>query len=101
MPRNGVLDAPSWLPVDALSTYQTMFAMLKVTVAVRETPFAAIANTDVAEASIVKVTVSPELAVAVTVYVGPWYTAADGAVDVKVMVCAFFTANDCWTCGAG
>ena len=35
--RNGELERPSWVPVDALSTYHTMFAMLNVMVAVRDT----------------------------------------------------------------
>src|SRR3954462_15181617 len=60
-----------------------------------------IEHTADATGSIVKLTVSPEVAVAATVYVAPPTVALAGAVDVTLMVCAPLpTANDCWTCGA-
>jgi len=56
-----------------------------------------IEQTEVAEASIVKVTVFPDAPpVAVTVYVGPPIAASEGGVEVKVMACEnSLTANDC------
>src|SRR5258705_11504608 len=47
------------------------------------------------------VTGRAELAVAVTLYVGPPTTAVPGGDDVKLIVCeAAPIANDCWTWGA-
>ncbi|WP_148046214.1 hypothetical protein [Nocardioides marmoriginsengisoli] len=44
---------------------------------------------------------SPEVAVAVTAYVGPWYVAAPGAVEVKVIAWSVLvTPKDCWTWAA-
>ena len=82
---------PAWL---ALITQVP--GPMKVTVAV------AIVHTVLAAASIVKLTGSPDVAVAVTVYVGPPTVAFEGAVEVKLIVCACLTTvNDCCTCGAG
>ena len=54
------------------------------------------AHTDADVASIVSVTASPDVAVAVTVYAGSPNFALAGAVDVKLTVCAPLpTANDC------
>src|SRR6188508_1569629 len=48
-----------------------------------------------------KATARPELAAAVTVYVGPPVAAAPGGVEVKLIVWpAMFTAKDCDTCAA-
>ena len=48
-----------------------------------------------------KATERPELAAAVTVYVGPPVAAPPGGVDVKLIVWpAMLTAKDCETCGA-
>ena len=50
--------------------------------------------------SAVKVTASPELETAVTVY-GESFLSFFGAVDVNVIVCAAFaTVKDCCFCGA-
>ena len=63
-----------------------------------ETVEPAIVQTALAEASMVKVAARPDVAVAVTVYVGPLTVAAPGAVEVKLIVCAPLpTANDCCT----
>src|SRR5690242_6193442 len=66
----------------------------------------AMVHTPLAELSIVKLTGSPEVAVAVTIYGAPPTTALVGTVEVNVIVCgvrppALLTANDCCTCGAG
>ena len=59
-------------------------------------------QTLVATGSIARATVSPEDAVALTVYVGPPAVAKAGGVDVKLIVWAAFpTVNDCCTRGAG
>ena len=48
-----------------------------------------------------KATARPELAAAVTVYVGPPVAAPPGGVEVKLIVWpAMFTAKDWETCGA-
>src|SRR5262245_38341271 len=61
----------------------------------------AIVHTALATASMVKVTVNPELAVAVTVWVAPVTLALGGAVEVKVMVWSCLsTENVCCACGA-
>ena len=56
-------------------------------------------------AAALKLTGSPELAVAEIAYEGPPTTAPLGAVDVKVIVWLLaaggLTVNDCWACGAG
>ena len=63
-----------------------------------------IVQTPAPPAAIVKVTARPELADAVTVYVGPPTLAPDGAVDVKLIDWllddAAEIANDCCTCVA-
>ena len=52
-----------------------------------------------------KLTASPELAVAEIAYEGPPTTAPLGAVDVKLIVWLLaaggLTVKDCWACGAG
>src|SRR5262249_40192461 len=53
----------------------------------------AIVHTVLAAASIVKLTGSPEVAVAVTMYVGPPTAAAPGAAEVKLIVCALLTSS--------
>src|SRR6185295_4148261 len=59
-------------------------------------------QTEAADGSMVNVTGRPEVAVAVTVYVGPATVAPTGAVEVKVIVWfCLTTGNDCCTCGAG
>jgi hypothetical protein len=60
-----------------------------------------IEHTPAEDASMVKATERPEVAVAVAVYVGPETLAADGAVDVNEMVWSLLeTPKDCCTCGA-
>ena len=53
----------------------------------KETTSPLIEQTEEADASIVKLTVRPDVAAAVGVYVGPPTVALLGAVDVKLMVC--------------
>ena len=68
-------------------------APTKVTVAVAtvHTPGVALEN----------VTVNPELAVALTVYVAPPFLAVAGAIEVNVIVWSFLlTVNVCCACGA-
>src|SRR4051794_21075758 len=66
-----------------------------------DTVVPAIEHTPAALGSIVNPTASPEVAVAVTVYVAPSTAAATGAGEVKLMLWAPGpTANDCCTCGA-
>src|SRR5262245_10613789 len=78
------------------------FALItQVPVPMKDTVAPASEHTVLADASIVIVTGSPDVAVAVTLYVGPWYSAGFGAVDVKEIVCVCLTVNDCCTCGAG
>src|SRR5262249_60727327 len=50
-------------------------------------------HTVLADASIVNVTGSPEVAVAVTMYVGPPSFAPAGAAEVKLIVCALLTSS--------
>ena len=61
-------------------------------------------HTPALPAAIVKVTVSPELAVALTLYGDPPMLAPDGTLDVKSIDCVLADgaaiANDCCTCAA-
>jgi hypothetical protein len=76
-------------------------SMTQVPAPVKLTVAPLIEHTELALASIVKLTASPDDAVAATAYVGPPTTAVVGADDVKVIVCEPLpTANDCCTCGA-
>ena len=65
-----------------------------------------IEQTPALDASIVKATGRPELALADTAYPAPPTLAAAGGVDVNVIVCALdgggglVTVKDCCTCGA-
>src|SRR6185295_10016852 len=78
------LASPAWLAL-----------MTQVPAPMNDTVEPAIVHTVLAEASMVNVTVSPEVAVAVTVYVGPPTLALAGAVEVKLIVCeARLTVND-------
>src|SRR3954447_1139438 len=102
-----------WLPLPTANACCTCGAALKLALPAwlasmthvptvrNDTVEPEIEHTDVAVASIVNVTGRPELAVAVTVYVGPATTAPAGAVDVNVIVwLPLTTGNDCCTCGA-
>ena len=62
-------------------------SMTQVPAPMKETVAPLIVQTVLAVASIVNVTVRPDVAVAVTRYVGPLTMAAAGAEDVKLMVC--------------
>src|SRR5262249_54462012 len=68
--------SPAWLA-----------SMTHVPTPINDTVEPASEHTDVAAASSVKGTGDPDVAVAVTVYVGPPTIAAPGAGDVKLIVC--------------
>jgi hypothetical protein len=80
--------------------------IVQVPVPTNETVAPEIVQTPALEASIVKVTARPELALADTVYPAPPTAGAGGGVDLNVIVCGLaggggtVTVNDCCTCGA-